>query len=200
MAAKVKACDAAASGNGKVREALRPYHRKRVTVRGVLDEFGDWKDYRTCREIGRACIRSPKIDHEVVASHVRVLGTLHWLPHKNALGSQVEFSAVVQDYPDESAGGTNFCLAAPGDFKVLHGVALRIPDAPREPAETAPRCCVVAAPVQEAKDPMGKLRQAKRFVKACGGFEQAARVFEALTVVDMPLDELREWVGALGEE
>jgi hypothetical protein len=184
---------------GEVREKMRRYKGQRVTVRGVLDGFGDW--IRNRRDVGRACIRLPEIDHEVVASHVWVTDVPHWLPHKDQVGTQIEFDAVVDSYDDDKLHRTNFCLRHAGPFKVLHQPALRIP----EPAEEddAPPPCVVRdepPPPPDGGSELDKLRQVKRFVKACGGQEHAARLVEALAGVTMAVADLRTWVAALGEE
>jgi hypothetical protein len=187
----------------EVREFLRPYQNKRITVRGTLSYFNGFMDRDIRREVGGACIKNPEIDGVRAADHVWVTHVQHWADRKEAgTGKQIEFTALVITYPDQKLGCHNFGLRDPDDFVVLNvPLALRIPEPEREAPAVVPQAPAAGNGVPApAECPLGMLRRVKRFVKLCGGFEQAAKMFEALAAADLPLHELRQWVVALGEE
>jgi hypothetical protein len=187
----------------EIREKLKPFMGTRIIIRGVLNGFGWFVDPKSRKEIGRACIAHPELDGEVVASHVWVVGTLHWEQrHRHDIGKQVEFTAVVGSYPDTKLGGArNYNLVSPDDLKLLHAPpALPIPDPPDDAPEPEPPCEDVgdALPVANGHG-LEKLKQVTQFLKRIGGQKQACRAADALESVTMPLPELIQWIRTLGE-
>jgi hypothetical protein len=190
----------------EIREQLKPYVGERIKVRGTLSRFADWEDRsHGGREIGRACIEQPEVDNVVVADHVWVMGVLHWLPYKAAIGHDVEFCAVVKEYTD-SQGFRNYNLVNPDQLSVLHGPpALSIPDPPAPKTSVPFEKEELSMPdksqsdVRPTDDPVQLLRQMKTFVKTVGGPEQAKRLLEALGAVEMPVLQLVELVKELCE-
>jgi hypothetical protein len=181
----------------EIREKLKPFVGKRITIRGCLAAFSDW--IQNYRDVGRACISLPEMEGEVVADHVWVMGVQHWFQHKEDIGQQVEFTAVVKPYTDSKARGTNYHLTNPDELQVLHGPpALRIPDLPDDEALLIPDD--KAGNPEQVQDPLEVLRQVKAFTKAIGGQDQAEKVAIALEAVTIPVPELITWVKALGEE
>jgi hypothetical protein len=182
----------------EVREKLRPHVGKRIKIRGVLSAYDSWEHRR--RDIRRACIYQPEMDCEVVGDHVWVLGTGHWPEDNSNIGRQVEFDAVVQRYGDPKLNATNFCLANPGELKLLTGPpCLR----PPEPDMDEKIIELAEEPVPEpAKppDPLATLRQVRLFTRAVGGQEAALKVVQALEAVTIPVPDLVAWVKAMGEE
>lgn len=193
----------------EIRTKLMQYLDQRVTVRGCLSNFGDFTQNH--REVGRACIDSPEVDSEVVANHVWVVGVLpHWAPHKGDIGKQVRFDAIVTEYGDKD-GTQNYGLMYPSEPEILfHPPALKIPDLPdpSPPARKVPEPPVVKPlPSPEEKpvsdkptdDSFEAARQAKAFIKALGGPDQAAKLVKALETVKMPMPQLIGWVKVLSE-
>jgi hypothetical protein len=179
----------------EVREKFRPLEGKRIKVRGSLSAFRDWQ--HNYREVGRACISQPEVDHEVMAHHVWIMGVQHWQPHRDAIGRQVEFDAVVTRYYDRDLSAMNFSLANPSELSLLHGPpGMNIPEppddarAPEEPANGRAR----------ENDSLETLRRIKAFVKAVGGSEAALRVVSALGDVNLDAVELARWVDAYCSE
>jgi hypothetical protein len=132
------------------REKLAPLVGNRLKVRGQLDKYRDWDDGG--REVGRACIRSPEVEGEVICTYVWVLGVLHW--DQKGTGQQVEFDAVVRRYVNHE--GENYSLESPSALVVVQPPALRIPDpvpevvlAGSRPAPTP----VLPAPVPNGEAP-----------------------------------------------
>ncbi len=185
----------------EIRERLKPLLNKRVKVRGT---FAKWDDHwvQNYREVGRACISSPEIDSEVVCQHVWVVNVPHWKQHKEAIGSQVQFDAVVTSYVDRATQKTNYCFAQAGDLTVLHLPAIPIPDPPKERDATeewdepepdaAPELDSMADP---SLDPMEVVRQLTTFTKTCGGYDQAEKMLEAQPPIPVP--ELLELIRAM---
>jgi len=185
----------------EIREKLKPFLNKRVTVRGTFFSWDNrWE--RNYRQVGRACIVNPEIDSEVVCQHVWVVDVPHWKQHKDAVGSQVVFDAVVQSYVDRVSNKTNYCLASAGDLTLLHLPAMPIPDPPKEvdvaekweepEPDAAPELDAAPEPVL---NPMEKIRQIRTFVKTCGSYDQAEKVLETLPPIPVP--ELLEFIRAM---
>jgi hypothetical protein len=185
----------------QVREKLRPLYGKRVRVRGILSNFRAWQ--QNYREVGAACISQPEIDCEVVADHVWVLHVPHWQCHRDDVGRQVEFEAVVNRYFERQLGENNYGLATPGDLVLRDGgPCLNIPEPPPDDVPPPEQNGSLAfhgngAATDAAQDdPCDVLRRVKAFVKAVGGSEAALRVVAALGDVGMDAVELARWVDA----
>lgn len=109
-----------------IREALKPWNRQRIEVRGTLDGFGDWTHNR--RKSLRACITSPEVDGKVIGHHVWVTNCKAWGGVKDRVGETVMFSATVEQYVDRQ-GKTNYCLTNPDLLEFLvEPPAMLIPD------------------------------------------------------------------------
>lgn len=190
----------------EVREKLKPYLNKRVTVRGTL---ANWDDYwtRNHRPVGRACITKPEIDAEVVCDHVWVVDVPHWKDYRHALGSQVTFDAIVQSYPDRATGKTNYCFGNASELTLLHQPpALVTPepqeqDTPREylpsPSDDEIEPQRDSAPAATEATPMERIRQVRVFAKACGSYDKAEEILASLP--PMPLPELLDYIKVLKE-
>jgi hypothetical protein len=186
----------------ELREQLKPYLNKRVSVRGTFAAFDTtWK--RGHRYTGRATITSPEIDAEVVCDHISVVDVPHWKDYsREATGRQVTFDAVVQSYTDKN-GKTNYCFGNAGELTILHQPALVPYDLPRPPQPAA--ALTDDVPEEAPEDPqaaalettMEHIRQAKAFAKACGGYDKAEEVVASLP--SMPVPELLEYLRTLKE-
>jgi hypothetical protein len=187
----------------ELRETLKPYLHKRVTVRGTFAKFDTtWKT--GYRYTGRGTILSPEIDGEVVCDHVSVVDVGHWKDYQKAIGSQVTFDAVVQKYTDK-CGNPNYCFGNASEPTLLHQPpALVTFDLPQEsePQGDVPSASVEeieppthSAPVSTAANPMERIRQVRVFAKACGGYDKAEEVVASMPL--MPLPELLDYIRAL---
>jgi len=133
---------------------------------------------------------------EVVADHVWVMGVTHWHKHKEEVGKQVEFNAIVRPYSDGSV--TNYNLVNPDELVFLHEPpALTIPDPPDDETISVSEPSEDSQPEPEVS--LQAMRQAKTLAKVCGGFDEAERFVEAMQNVTIPLPQLLEWIRALKE-
>ena len=189
----------------ELRETLKPYLHKRVTVRGTFAKFDTtWKT--GYRYTGRATILSPEIDGEVVCDHVSVVDVGHWKDHQKAIGSQVTFDAVVQKYTDK-CGNTNYSFGNASEPTLLHQPpALMRFDLPQEsePPDDVPLAqeeeiepLKESAAAPTVATPMERIRQVRAFTKACGGYDKAEEVVASLP--PMPLPELLDYIRAMKE-
>jgi len=184
----------------EVRESLKPFVGKRINILGCLARFDSWT--RNYRDVGRACISDPEVDGQVVADHVWVTEIPHWRDHKNDLGRQVQFSAVVKPYTDRS-GTTNYALANADKLILLYDPAVRIPDFPDDESANAdlnegsrPQAAIERA----ENDPIEVIRQVKKLGKSCGGLEQAEKIIEVMQTIPFSLPQLLVWIRTMKEE
>lgn len=176
------------------REKLKAYVEQRVVVRGTLQKW-DCNWMRGPRQTGRACIANPEIAGTVMCEHVWVVDVPHWKEHKDAVGSQVKFDAVVTRYYKGSE--TSYSMTNASELTFLHQPAILIPDLPVVRSFAPPVEIGLAESVPEAKgsSPAERIRQVKSFAKVCGGYEQAEKIL--LCVPPIPQDELLDFVRAM---
>jgi hypothetical protein len=239
----------------EIREALKPFDKQRIEVRGTLDGFEYWK--HNSRDSLRACIVDPEVLGKVISHHVWVMNCPTWKEYKDRLGQTVVFKARVASYVDQKRlpKQTNYCLFDPDDpvFPFLPS-ALKVPDkvekrgglngdksrqvlneimvveeygepdqplaavsivrkptksVSTEPLLTPPKIVVppppvvaaVTAPVPSPADALVMLKQARRFVKACGRVDRAKEILTFLKEnPGLDPQALELWVTALQEE
>ncbi len=115
----------------EIREALKPYDKMRIEVRGILDGFDIW--IHRGRDSLRACVIDPEVNHRVVSHHVWVVGCHNWEEHRDKIGQVIRFHARVEAYIDNKRGPgqTNYCLSDPDEPIFPNLPAFKIPD-PKE--------------------------------------------------------------------
>jgi hypothetical protein len=152
----------------ELREKLKPFHGKRITVRGTLVKYGKW--IVGYRDVGSACIVDPEMNNEILCHHVWVQGVSHLQrcePHR-----RVQLDAIVSEYPDSKLGQNNYCLKHPGKLVILdEPPAISIPDPPDEEPEMLTNghadCLDVPIAPERATDGLETAKAAKAFISYC---------------------------------
>jgi hypothetical protein len=198
------------------REKLKPYHNKRVVIRGTITAYGSWMQNH--RKVGRFCLTEPELNGEIICGHVWVTGTNHLEPCE--IGRRVEVDVTVNQYSDASIGRSNYGLKNPGKLIILDkpaalaipcAVALTTTHLPEEEttmlangeafgeAFERPDVKNVLNVIGQASiaaphgDGLEMVKTVRAFMKTVGGPKKARKFLEALPA-GIPLGTLTEWV------